>query len=83
MLINEEIKVEESMKESGKLLHLCMEKKMSDTIMRMIIAIKKGEMIQGLEQHYQAILAVTDIIKKATSEEEVMKKLKEKYPQYC
>ena len=82
MSMNKEITVEESMKKSGKLLHLCMEKKISDTIMRMIISIKKGEMTQGLEQHYQAILAVTDIIKKATSEEQVMQMLKEKYPQY-
>lgn len=42
MSMNKEITVEESMKKSGKLLHLCMEKKISDTIMRMIISIKRG-----------------------------------------
>lgn len=43
---------------------------------------KKGAKGFRREQRYQAILAVTDIIKKATSEEQVMKMLKEKYPQY-
>lgn len=78
----ENVTMLECLKKSSELLNLCKEKKMPDSIIRLIIDIKRGEGIQGREQRYQAILAVTDIIKKATSEEQVMQMLKEKYPQY-
>lgn len=78
----ENVKMLECLKKSSELLNLCKEKKMSDSVIHLIIAIKKGEGIKGREHRYQAILNITDIIKKATSEEQVMQMLKEKYPQY-
>ena len=70
------------LKNSANLSKIIMEKKMSDSIQAQITLILGEELKKERELYPQAILAVTDIIKKATSEEQVMQMLKEKYPQY-
>jgi hypothetical protein len=70
------------LKNSANLSKIIREKKMSDSIQAQITLILGEELKKERELYPQAILAVTDIIKKATSEEQVMQMLKEKYPQY-
>ena len=70
------------LKNSANLSKIIREKKMSDSIQALITLILGEELKKERELYPQAILAVTDIIKKATSEEQVMQMLKEKYPQY-
>jgi len=70
------------LKNSANMRKLVREKIRSDSIRKQIIYILGEELKKDCELYPKAILAVTDIIKKATSEEQVMQMLKEKYPQY-
>ena len=68
---------------SANLLKLCREKNLSDSTIRLIISIKKGEGEIGYQQRYQAILKITDIIKGVANDEDARSELEKAFPQYC
>ena len=67
---------------SANLLKLCREKNLSDSTIRLIVSIKRGEGEIGYQQRYQAILKITDILKGVTSDTEARSELEKAFPQY-
>ena len=61
------------------MFNLMREKKLSETTIQMISTILEEETQK--EQRYQAISNLTDILNNSQNEQEIIKKLKETYPQ--
>ena len=65
-----------------KLYNECRERKLSDSTMDMITAIKREATTQGgIEQRYQMIGRITDMLQESKTEEEFLQKLRENFPE--
>ena len=83
MILMDEKELYKMLQVSANLLKLCEEKNMSDSTIRLIISIKRGEGEIGYKQRYQAILKITDIIKSVADDAEARSELEKAFPQYC
>lgn len=65
-----------------KALRTISEKNLSETTLQMILDISRYTKTRGEEPYIQSLSKITDILEKATTEQETVKMLKEKFPQY-
>lgn len=79
MTFIDEKDLEKLLQISANLLKLCREKNLSDSTIRLIISIKRGEGEIGYQQRYQAILKITDIIKGVANDEDARSELKKRF----